>query len=167
MTAASARNRLAEFRARSTIDPAELDALWEALEPASLDDLWGSWEGAELATGHPLSKLLGKVRWVGKRFGGPLDVQPLVCRAPDGSLFSNLELGKGEASAWMVAFRGESTATMVYDGTATFDHFKKIDDRTLMGIMNGKNVLHEGRHFYFVLERASAPFVLGPPPARP
>lgn len=166
MTPLAARDRLLELRARDAIDPAELDALWATLTPASLDDLWGSWEGAGLATGHPLSKLLGKVRWIGKRFGGPLEVQPLVCRAPDGSLFSNVELGKGEASVWMIAFRGESTATMVYDGAPTFDHFKKVDDRMLMGIMNGKNVLHEGRHFYFVLERASAPFVLGPAPAR-
>jgi hypothetical protein len=71
----------------------------------------------------------------------------------------------GEASAWMIEFRGEVTATMVYDGAPTFDHFKKIDDRMLMGIMNGKRVLHEGRHFYFVLERASAPFALGPAPS--
>ncbi|WP_224242386.1 DUF4334 domain-containing protein [Hyalangium gracile] len=166
MSPSAARNRLDVLRSRERGDTAELDAFWKELPPASLDDLWGSWQGADLATGHPLSKLLGKVGWVGKHFGGPLDVQPLVCRAPDGSLFSHRELGKGEASVWMIEFRGEVTATMAYDGAPTFDHFKKVDDRTLMGIMNGKNVLHEGRHFYFVLERASAPFALGPPPAR-
>lgn len=155
------RDQIHALRARGAIQPTELDALWATLAPASLDDLWGSWEGAELPTGHPLSRFLGKVRWVGKRFVGPLDVQPLVCRAPDGSLVSNKELGKGEASVWMIEFRGEATATMVYDGMPTFDHFKKVDDRMLMGIMNGKDVLHEGRHFYFVLERASEPFVPG------
>ena len=160
-----ARTQLDALRARGAIQPAELDALWATLAPASLDDLWGSWDGAELPTGHPLSRFLGKVRWVGKRFVGPLDVHPLICRAPDGALFSNKAMGKGEASLWLEEFRGEVTATMVYDGTPTFDHFKRVDDRTLMGIMNGKGVLHEGRHFYFVLERAAAPFELAPAPA--
>jgi hypothetical protein len=165
MNTSPAKARLEALRALGMIQPSDLDALWATLAPASLDDLWGSWEGSELATGHPLSRHLGKMRWVGKRFVDPLDVQPLVCRAPGGSLFSNALLGKGEASAWMIEFRGEVTATMVYDGAPTFDHFKKIDDRMLMGIMNGKRVLHEGRHFYFVLERASAPFALGPAPS--
>ncbi len=110
--------------------------------------------------------MLDQIAWVGKRFVGPLDVQPLVCRAKDGSLYSNVELGKGEASAWMVGFRGESTATMVYDGVPTFDHFKKANADTLLGIMNGKSVLHQGRHFYFVLTRAAAPFELAAPPSR-
>lgn len=155
------RARLDTLRATGGPIPIDdLDALWATLAPATLDDLWGSWDGAELPTGHPLSRFLGAMQWVGKRFTAPLDVQPLVCRGPDGALFSNVELGRGEASAWMVAFRGEVTATMVYDGTPTFDHFKRVDERTLMGIMNGKRVLHDGRHFYFMLERAAAPFVL-------
>ncbi len=39
---------------------------------------------------------------------------------------------------------------------AVFDHFKRVDDRTLMGIMNGKagHVLDaQGQHYYFGLER--------------
>ncbi|MER6304494.1 DUF4334 domain-containing protein [Streptomyces sp. NPDC001739] len=51
-------------------------------------------------------------------------------------------------------FRGESTATMVYDGRPILDHFKRIDDATLMGVMNGRGVLDsQGHHFSFVLER--------------
>ena len=54
------------------------------------------------------------------------------------------------------SFVGEVTATMVYDGAPIFDHFKKVDDSTLMGIMNGKSalVLDGGQHYYFLLERA-------------
>ena len=51
------------------------------------------------------------------------------------------------------AFRGELTATMVYDRQPTHDHFKKIDDTAVMGIMNGKRVLATGRYFYFYLQR--------------
>jgi hypothetical protein len=50
-----------------------------------------------------------------------------------------------------------TTATMVYDGQPTHDHFKKIDDNTVMGIMNGKHVVDDGRYFYFYLERAEQP----------
>jgi hypothetical protein len=33
------------------------------------------------------------------------------------------------------------------------DHFKKVDDDTLMGIMNGKAALDNGRFLYFYLQR--------------
>ena len=47
---------------------------------------------------------------------------------------------------------------MVYDGQPVHDHFKKIDDDAVMGIMNGKGVLglprtRVGRYYYFYLER--------------
>ncbi|EUA24366.1 hypothetical protein I552_3494 [Mycobacterium xenopi 3993] len=42
---------------------------------------------------------------------------------------------------------------MVYDGQPVHDHFKKIDDHAVMGIMNGKGVLDNGRYYYFYLER--------------
>jgi hypothetical protein len=42
---------------------------------------------------------------------------------------------------------------MVYDGQPVVDHFKAVDERTLLGLMNGKGVRHQGRSYYFVLER--------------
>ena len=47
---------------------------------------------------------------------------------------------------------------MVYDGQPTHDHFKRIDDNTVLGIMNGKGGVLDyqdgvGRYFYFYLER--------------
>jgi hypothetical protein len=64
---------------------------------------------------------------------------------------------KGEASLWMEEFRGQVTASMVYDGAPVHDHFKKVDDTAVMGIMNGKGALDfssgGGRHLYFWLER--------------
>jgi Domain of unknown function (DUF4334) len=33
------------------------------------------------------------------------------------------------------------------------DHFKKIDDHAVMGILNGKNALDNGRYAYLYLER--------------
>ena len=94
---------------------------------------------------------LEKAGWFGKTFKSAADVQPLVCLDADGNKFSNVAMGKGEASLWLEDFRGEVTATMVYCAGANpcHDHFKKIDDDAVMGIMNGKGVLDNGRYYYF------------------
>lgn len=145
--------RWQELRAASgLLDPDVLDALWADLEVVDAAEILGSWRGFAFPTGHPIEKVLARSRWHGKRFDALDDAKPLICRAEDGSLYSDTASGKGEASLWQVAFRGEVTATMVYDGMPVFDHVKRVDDNTLMGIMNGKpNVVPA--HFYFGLER--------------
>ncbi|MGW4738550.1 DUF4334 domain-containing protein [Nocardia xishanensis] len=141
----------------SGVSTADLDELWAGLPTVRAEEILGEWRGAAFQTGHPLCRALPANRWYGKRFRSPAHVEPLVCRAENGSLFSNKELGKGEASLWNIEFRGEVTATMVYDGQPVFDHFKPLDDTTLMGIMNGRAdlVLADGAHFYFLLERVA------------
>lgn len=68
-----------------------------------------------------------------------LDGHPLICVGEDGELYSNTEAAAGgHSSLWEVGFRGETTATMVHDAMAVFDHFKKVDGDSVMGIMNGK-----------------------------
>ncbi|MBL7500632.1 DUF4334 domain-containing protein [Frankia sp. CNm7] len=137
------------------VEPAELDALWALLEPVDALEILGQWRGFAFPTGHGIERVLRRSRWYGKRFVALDDARPLLCVGEDGELFSDVESGRGEASLWNVEFRGEVTATMVYDGMPVLDHFKRLDDRTLMGIMNGKPsvVLDGGRHFYFGLER--------------
>ncbi|OBJ61530.1 DUF4334 domain-containing protein [Mycobacterium sp. 1423905.2] len=149
-----ARKKFTEFKERSgAIPDAELDEYWAELKPATLDGMLGEWQGGEFVTGHKMNGQLEKARWFGKTFGSITDVQPLVCLDDDGNKFSNVAMGKGEASLWLEEFRGEVTATMVYDGQPVHDHFKTIDDDAVMGIMNGKGVVHDGRYFYFYLER--------------
>lgn len=135
------------------IPDAELDEFWASLPPATVEGMIGEWRGGEFITGHKMNGLLEKARWFGKTFRSATDVQPLVCLDSDGNKFSNTKLGKGEASLWVEEFRGEMVATMVYDGQPTHDHFKRVDDDTVLGIMNGKGVLDNGRYFYFYLER--------------
>lgn len=133
------RKRFDDLRAADHADPADLDALWADLAPVEVSEMIGSWRGGDFATGHVASAVLEKVRWHGKRFDGPLAAVPLLCRDDQGDLYSNLAAGGGgEASLWAVGFRGEVTATMVYDKLPVLDHFKKVDDDTVMGIMNGK-----------------------------
>lgn len=153
MTAKDVARRIAELRAAETVDPAELDALWAVSAPVRAEEILGRWQGDDFATGHPAHALLVASRWYGKYFDALDDVKPLVCRAEDGNLFANPAFGGG-ASLWNAEFRGEMTATMVYDTAPILDHFKRVDENTLLGVMNGKSpVLHNGHHYYFLLER--------------
>jgi len=149
-----ARKKFTEFKERGgDIADAELDDFWATLEPATIDGMLGEWKGGEFVTGHKMNGKLEKLGWFGKTFKSAADVQPLVCLDGDGNKFSNVPAGKGEASLWLEDFRGEVTATMVYDGQPVHDHFKKVDDDAVLGIMNGKGVLDDGRYYYFYLER--------------
>lgn len=149
-----ARKKFTEFKERSgDIADSELDDFWAELAPATIEGMLGEWKGGEFQTGHNMNGQLEKAGWYGKTFKSARDVQPLVCLDADGNKFSNVEMGKGEASLWLEEFRGEVTATMVYDGQPVHDHFKKIDDDAVMGIMNGKGVRDNGKYYYFYLER--------------
>jgi hypothetical protein len=149
-----ARKKFTEFKERSgDIADSELDEFWAELKPAAIEEMLGEWKGGEFQTGHKMNGQLERAGWFGKTFTSVSDVQPLVCLDADGNKFSNVEMGKGEASLWLEDFRGEVTATMVYDGQPVHDHFKKIDDDAVMGIMNGKGVRDNGKYYYFYLER--------------
>ena len=147
------REQALELRAAATVSTFELDGLWQDCSPVPADALLGSWRGSDFATGHPVHEMLLGSRWHGKRFDSVAVAHPLICRDENGELFSDRELGKGLASLWNIEFRGEVTAAMVYDGQPVVDHFKAVDDDMLLGVMNGKGVLHEGRHYWFLLER--------------
>lgn len=132
----------------------DLEALWAACTPARASEILGSWRGSDFPSlGHPVSGMLQSSRWHGKRFDSVTEAHPLICRTESGELESNSELGKGIASLWDIAFRGEVTASMVYDGQPVIDHFKLVDADTLLGVMNGKGVTVAGQHYFFVLER--------------
>ncbi|MEU4428212.1 DUF4334 domain-containing protein [Actinoplanes sp. NPDC024001] len=149
-----ARDRIAEIRrtgGKVTTD--ELDEIWAALPTVRPTEILGTWKGGEFVTGHRFEGTLEKIGWYGKTFTSLTDVAPLVCRDAGGALYVNSELAGGGASLWTVEFRGEATATMVYDGKPVLDHFKRVDERTLLGVMNGKGVRDGDRFYYFYLER--------------
>ncbi|MBF9318517.1 DUF4334 domain-containing protein [Mycobacteroides chelonae] len=148
-----ARTRFAELRGHRDVSPADLDEIWAALDTARAEDMLGSWKGDEFHTGHKMNGQLAAARWYGKIFRSINDVEPIVCYDDEGKLFSNNDLSLGGATLWDIEFRGEVTGTMVYDGQPTFDHFKWVDENTLMGIMNGKRQRASGNYLYFILER--------------
>jgi Domain of unknown function (DUF4334)/GXWXG protein len=154
MTNTPARKQFTEFKQRTKpILDAELDKFWSTLEPATIDFMIGEWAGGEFDTGHRANGFMARLNWFGKTFNSATDAKPLMCLDPDGNKFSNVKAMNGEASLWMEEFRGELTASMVYDGRPVHDHFKVIDENAVVGIMNGKGALDGDRHLYFYLER--------------
>jgi GXWXG protein len=110
-----ARKKFTEFKERTgAIDDAELDDYSASLPQATVYGMLGEWKGGEFVTDHQMNGQLEKARWFGKTFNSPADVQPLVCLDDDDNRFSNVKMGKGEASLWLEDFRGEVTAAMVY-----------------------------------------------------
>ncbi|WP_333620185.1 DUF4334 domain-containing protein [Dietzia sp.] len=150
------RERFEELRKADPAQVDELDSLWAELDVASVEEMIGHWSGGDFATGHPASKLLDAIGWHGKWMDSRSDVTPIVVRGQGGALEANSKAaGGGEASLWSIEFRGEYTATMVYDAMPVFDHFKKVDADTVVGVMNGKleAAFGSGELYYFWLER--------------
>ncbi len=153
-------------------------AIFDQLEPATLDFMLGRWKGYELKTGHYMEGLLECSGWYGKLFENEESVHPLLISSlnkkrlyainplliPLGINFPKikalrvvlallkpiLKTKKGKARMRMIDYRGKVTGTMAYDQKAIFDHFAKIDENTMLGVMDLKG---SEKPYFFVLER--------------
>ena len=96
----------------------------------------GDWDGGVFTTGHEGERQMSLVHWVGKTFHGRDDVDPIITHEPGKARGPSPIMGK--ATLRMVEFRGQSTATMIYDKHPIFDHFRKIHDDLVMGVMDRK-----------------------------
>ena len=63
---------------RSGLTPASAEALFHRGVSVSPLELIGEWRGSELPTGHQLDGLLPLYGWIGKRFRGLDEVDPLI-----------------------------------------------------------------------------------------
>ena len=108
----------------------------------------GEWDGGVFVTGHAGEQQLGALRWVGKTFRSRNDVDPIVARAGDGGRVASPVMGS--ASLRRVEYRGVVTATMIYDQHPVFDHFRMVDARTVLGVMDRKG---DSMPLYFYLRR--------------
>jgi hypothetical protein len=129
-------------------------AYFDGLPAVDPLDMIGDWDGELIPTGHPGERHLGKLRWAGKTFRGPDDVDPMMCLDESGERHASDVMGG--ATLRRVEFRGVSTATMVYDSHPTFDHFRRIADDAVIGVMDRKG---EEAPLVFTLKRR--------PPAAP
>ena len=125
--------RLAEAPSVPVADALEL---FDSLPAVTIDEMLGEWEGGIVRTGHPGEKALGLIRWAGKRFTSAEKVAPLMAHGPGGRRLRNPMLGA--ARLRMVEYRGVVSGAMVYDRQAVIDHFRRVDDDTLLGVMDSK-----------------------------
>jgi hypothetical protein len=143
-----------ESRFHALLDSKErvrIEQLFELLdELAAVDpaNMLGDWEGGVFNTGHAGEQQLGKLGWVGKCFRGHNDVDPIVSRDATGKRKANPVLG--QACLRAVLYRGVVTATMVYDQHPIFDHFRRITDDLVLGVMDRKG---EEMPLFFWLRR--------------
>jgi hypothetical protein len=139
-------------------DDTPLLKLFDSLDPVTSHQILAKWRGSGFDTGHWLLPVLADMKWSGKWLLSEFDVKPLICLDDKGRLFSNQSLN-GEASLLMMEFRGKVSATVAYDGVPMFGHLRRINERTLLGVVNGKSlgagkaIVPDGKHQYFYLER--------------
>lgn len=61
-----------------------------------------------------------------------------------------LHTKKSKARIRVVEFRGKHSVAMIYDDLPIYDHFRKIDERTVLGVMDLKGL---NQFFFFALQK--------------
>lgn len=153
---------------------------FDVLEPVGLETMIGRWRGEGIDTGHYMEGLLEAALWYGKIFESPDVVHPLVHAGlfggklcinpallpirlaavfPVPRIFVSLVFPilrpflatrKPKARLHMVQFRGKLSATMIYDAKPISDVFRKVDDQTVLGLMDQRGDLAP---FFFKLTK--------------
>lgn len=111
-------------------------AEFDALPAVAAEAMIGSWRGEIVPTGHRGERALGSLDWAGKDFHDADDVDPIVVHDEDGARIASDVMGSAQLR--MVEYRGVVTATMLYDDHPVLDHFRAIDDDTVLGLMDRK-----------------------------
>ncbi|MBF7683347.1 DUF4334 domain-containing protein [Acinetobacter sp. B5B] len=151
------KKKFDELRKKTQNTEEELIQLFDQLPTIPSSQIMHKWKGGTFS-GEWDSEELKQIGWYGKWFKSPLDAIPVICYNSNGELFSN-QIMQGEATMWDINFRGKVSATMVYDNKPFFDHFRQIDEHTLMGIMSGKPIegapqsVMQGKYSFFYLEK--------------
>ena len=145
-------------------------AIFDALVPTTPDFMRGYWEGSPFPTDHPLDGALEATGWKGKRFDSEDEVYPLIFDDGQGGTFivqpgkfmgnpaqgkaferrAELETDAPAARLRMVQHRGVVTTAMVYDDLPIIDMFRKVDDATVLGVMDMRGL---PLPYFFVLRQ--------------
>lgn len=135
--------------------------LFDQFEEVSLEELLGTWRGSEFHSGHPMDGLLKKMKWYGKAFHDAENVDPLLFESPTGDIFAVdpapmmdgrklIKAVGGKARMRMMIHRGKLSAAMIYDNLPIHDHFRKVEEGVLLGMMDQKTAKIP---YFFILEK--------------
>ena len=155
-------------------------SLFDELDTVGLDFMYGRWQGSGFDTNHSMDGLLETIGWYGKEFIDPDNVHPLLfsdgseifsidpnpvitdlgLRFPMpkndnfkpfyGKMSKLLATKESKARLRMMEYRDRVSATMIYDYLPIHDVFRKIDDDTVLGLMDWKGM---EKPFFFLLNR--------------
>lgn len=167
----------AESLAAGRVTTEEALDLFDGLPAVPVPFMIGTWAGAEFPTGHRMDGLLAATGWYGKRFVDAETVHPLLFHTPDrraafpvNPAFAPVGLplpahrsyhrlvttlrplvGTRRPTARLrtTEYRGVPSATMIYDAKPINDVFRRVDDDTVLGVMD----LRGARPYFFVLRR--------------
>lgn len=135
--------------------------LFDAFEPVELESMIGVWIGREFHTGHPLDGVLKKLNWYGKAFHDAENVDPLLFTGLNGEVFAVdpvpvmdarrlIQAPGSKARMRMVEHRGVLSGAMIYDNLPIHDHFRRVKEGVLFGMMDWKG---DQTPYFFVLEK--------------
>jgi Domain of unknown function (DUF4334)/GXWXG protein len=154
--------------------------LFDELDPVDLEFIIGRWKGSGFHTNHQMDGLLEAFNWYGKEFISADCVHPLlfsdgksIFKVDPNPLLMNLGLSlpipkndalkpfysamnkllkteESKARIRMMEHRGKVSATMIYDYLPINDVFRKVDENTVLGLMDFKGM---PQPFFFTLNR--------------
>lgn len=134
--------------------PAPLDAVlafYDELGPVEVDEMLGDWDGGLIETGHPGESRLDRLRWAGKAFRAVDDIDPDDLSRRSRRAIRQRRHGRSAPGARRV--RRVSTATMKYDSHPVSDHFRRVSDDLVLGVMDREG---EDQPLIFFLSRRGA-----------
>ena len=147
-------------------------SLFDSLPAVSIGFMLGLWKASGFPTGHPQDGKLESLGWYGKRFTDKDSVDPMIFNTNDGEMFSadpvyiirnmsilnhasdvreQVETREPKARLRMVEGRAVSTASMIYNEMPIIDHFRKLDEDTVLGMMEKPS--QQEHNYFFVLQR--------------
>lgn len=157
-------------RAKEAISPTEVKAYFDGRPPVRPSFMLGEWQGLAVLTGNKLVEVLHSVKWAGKNFYGVDQVEPMVCLDDNGCRFCNPNWGGARVRCPLFPlyyqrlivkirefkYNDTVSAAMVYNQRPVIDHFRYVDENTVIGVMESldhdKSSQDEDR-LYFTLER--------------
>ena len=141
----SAESQFLEHIKSGAAVPAEtLMPLYDQLEPISAEFMIGMWKGGLFDGGASPDP----IKWYGKRFVSASHVDPLMCKAEDGTIYSWTDWGVAQLREVMC--RGKLSASLIYDSQPIMDYFRKVTKDVVIGLgdIKGKPL-----DFFFHLTR--------------
>ncbi|KAL4937793.1 hypothetical protein BDV06DRAFT_202215 [Aspergillus oleicola] len=141
---------LALTRREGNVDESEVETVFQQLPAVSPELLLGEWHGRDLNTGHPGVQKNKELRWAGKSFVSLDDVKPMMVLDDSGNRVWKEEIGGARVRE--VKYNGVVSAAMIYNTKPIIDHFRKVNETMVAGVMD-TSLLKDCGLYYFYLTK--------------